>query len=119
MTPTNGKTRPCDELVNGSGAGGLSTAITAKKHGLDVVVIEKEPVFGCTTAFSGGVLWIPGNKQCSAMAPGDNKEAAHSYLRHETSNFYRDDLAEAFLDQGPKMLDFFERETVVKFISTH
>ncbi|MGB0904991.1 MAG: FAD-binding protein, partial [Mangrovicoccus sp.] len=31
----------CDVLVIGSGAGGMSTAITAAKHGLDVVIIEK------------------------------------------------------------------------------
>ena len=35
--------RACDVLVIGSGAGGLATAITAKKLGLDVIVIEKEP----------------------------------------------------------------------------
>ena len=34
----------CDVVVVGSGAAGLSCAITAKKRGLDVVVIEKEPV---------------------------------------------------------------------------
>ena len=53
MTPN---TLQCDVLVVGAGAGGLSTAITAKKNGLDVIVVEKEPVFGGTTAFSGGVL---------------------------------------------------------------
>jgi flavin-dependent dehydrogenase len=31
-----------DLLVIGSGAGGLSTAITARKKGLNVIVIEKE-----------------------------------------------------------------------------
>ena len=51
-----------DVVVIGSGAGGMSTAITAKKNNLSVAIIEKEPVFGGTTAFSGGVLWIPGNR---------------------------------------------------------
>ena len=32
-------TRSCDVLVIGAGAGGLATAITAKKLGLDVIVI--------------------------------------------------------------------------------
>jgi succinate dehydrogenase/fumarate reductase flavoprotein subunit len=78
----------CDVLVIGSGAGGLSTAITARKHGLDVVVIEKEACFGGTTAFSGGVLWIPGNRHARANGANDTHEAAKSYMRNETGVFY-------------------------------
>ena len=40
------KVEAVDVVIIGSGAGGLSTAITAKKHGLEVVVVEKEPFFG-------------------------------------------------------------------------
>jgi len=105
----------CDVLVIGSGAGGLSTAILAAKHGLDVIVVEKEPVFGGTTAFSGGVLWIPGNRHCGG---GDTTEAAREYLQAETGNFYQPEAVEAFLEEGPKMLDFFERETEVRFVPT-
>ena len=51
----------CDVLVVGSGAGGLSAAVTAASLGLNVIVVEKEAVFGGTTAWSGGWLWIPRN----------------------------------------------------------
>ena len=51
----------CDVLVLGSGAGGLSTAVTAATQGLSVLVCEKEDVFGGTTAWSGGWMWIPRN----------------------------------------------------------
>src|SRR5690349_8623330 len=51
----------CDLLVIGSGAGGLSAAVTAAWLGLDVLVLEKEKEFGGTTAWSGGWLWIPRN----------------------------------------------------------
>jgi succinate dehydrogenase/fumarate reductase flavoprotein subunit len=107
-----------DVVVVGSGAGGLSTAITAKKNGLDVVVVEKEPFFGGTTAFSGGVLWIPGNRHCREAGASDSREAALTYMRNETGNFFREDAIDAFLDAGPEMLDFFERETEVKFVAS-
>lgn len=107
-----------DVVVIGSGASGLSAAITAKKAGLDVVMLEKEPVFGGTTAFSGGVLWIPGNAHAKKNGVTDSRDAMRTYLRHETGNHYRADLVEAFLDNGPDMLDMFERETEVKFVAT-
>ena len=107
----------CDVLVIGSGAGGLSTAITAAKHGLEVIVVEKAPVFGGTTAFSGGVLWIPGNGRAK-QDPRESRERAREYLKAETGNFFQDDMIEAFLDTGPKMLDWFEKETEVRFVPT-
>src|ERR1700676_5077255 len=56
----------CDLLVVGSGAAGLSTAVTAASLGLDVIVVEKEPQIGGTTAWSGGWLWIPRNPSAIA-----------------------------------------------------
>lgn len=107
----------CDVLVIGSGAGGLSTAVTARKHGLDVVVVEKAPVFGGTTAFSGGVLWIPGNRR-ARQDPRESRARAREYLKAETGNFFQEDMVEAFLDTGPEMLDWFEAETDVRFVPT-
>jgi len=106
----------CDLLVIGSGAGGLTTAVTARKHGLDVVVIEKEDVFGGTTAFSGGVLWIPGNALARQAGIADSRPAAIEYIRNETGPFYDAQAVEAFLDAGPEMVDFLEREGAMKFV---
>ncbi len=36
----------CDVLVAGSGAAGFAAALTARLHGLDVLMVEKEPLFG-------------------------------------------------------------------------
>lgn len=65
----------CDVLVVGSGAGGLSTAITGSKAGLEVIIIEKDEYFGGTTAFSGGVLWNPGNRHARDAGVSDSREA--------------------------------------------
>lgn len=107
----------CDVLVIGSGAGGLATAVTARKHGLDVLVVEKEPVFGGTTAFSGGVLWVPGNAHCPA-ARQDTRAAAREYLQRETGAFFDAAAVDAFLEIAPKAVEWFERETSVRFVPT-
>ncbi len=110
--------RECDLLVVGSGAAGLACAITAKKRGLDVVVIEKEPVFGGTTALSGGVLWIPLNHHGRRQNPQDTVDAVRTYMMQETGSYFDEAAVATFIEQGPKMVDFFEKNTEMQFIPT-
>ena len=107
-----------DLVVVGSGAAGLACAITARKRGLDVVVLEKEPVFGGTTALSGGVLWIPLNAHGRRQNAADTRAAVQTYMLRETGQFYDEAAVNAFLDNGPKMVEFFERETSMQFVPT-
>lgn len=107
-----------DVLVVGSGASGFTAAITTRKAGLDVLLIEKEEVFGGTTAFSGGVLWVPGNHH-SATLGHDSREAARAYLEAETGNHFDAARIDAFLDAAPEMIDYLERETEVEFYPMH
>ena len=76
----------CDLLVVGSGAGGLSTAVTAAWHGLKVIVAEKEPVLGGTTAWSGGWMWTPLNPLAQRAGIVEDPEAPRTYLRHVLGN---------------------------------
>lgn len=107
-----------DLIVVGSGAAGLATAITARKRGLEVLVLEKEPVFGGTTALSGGVLWIPLNTHGRKQNPADTREAVRTYMMQETGAYYDAAAVESFIDNGPRMVEFFERETEMKFVPT-
>jgi succinate dehydrogenase/fumarate reductase flavoprotein subunit len=106
----------CDLLVIGSGAGGLSAAVTAAALGLSVIVVEKEPVCGGTTAWSGGWLWIPRNPLAIAAGIREASDGPRQYLRHELGDRYDTERVEAFLAYGPRMIDFFQERTAVKFV---
>lgn len=108
----------CDVVVVGSGAAGLAAAVTARKRGLDVVVLEKEPVFGGTTALSGGVLWIPLSSHGRKQNMADKVQDVRRYLMGETGEHYNEAAVSVFIEQGPKMVEFFERETAMQFVPT-
>ena len=72
-----------DLLVVGSGAGGLATAVTAAHLGLKVQVLEKDPQYGGTTAWSGGWMWIPRNPLALAAGIDEDPALPEAYLRHE------------------------------------
>ena len=107
----------CDLLVLGSGAGGLSAAVTAAHLGLRVIVAEKEPCLGGTTAWSGGWMWIPRNPLAVAAGIVEDIERPLSYLRHELGERFDEARARAYLDNGPRMVDFFRRRTALQFIA--
>lgn len=107
-----------DLLVIGSGAAGLSAAITARKLGLDVLVVEKADVLGGTTAVSGGWAWIPCSPVAERAGVHDSVEQARTYLRHELGPFYSAPHVDAYLKHGPEMVAFLERETEVRFLAS-
>lgn len=107
--------RECDVLVAGSGAGGLAAAISARRHGLEVIVAEKEPLYGGTTARSGGWLWIPNHPMQAQIGVKDSLEEASTYLLHEAGEKYDAERVNAFLTAGPRMVEWFQRETLLKF----
>ena len=99
--------RQCDVLVIGSGAGGLATAVAAAHFGLSVILAEKAPVFGGTTAWSGGWLWIPRNPLARAAGIEEDPREPLRYLESELGNRVSDPRIAVFLDNGPEMVRFF------------
>lgn len=113
--PTAPETLDCDLLVIGSGAGGLSAAVTAAHHGLDVVVVEKAPVLGGATSWSGGWAWTPGTHFAKADGVDEDPEEFRTYLRHRLGDRYDPETVEAFLDAAPRMVEFFETQTELQW----
>jgi succinate dehydrogenase/fumarate reductase flavoprotein subunit len=105
----------CDVLVVGSGCSGMSAAITAASNGLKVLVIEKEPKFGGSTARSGGWLWIPNTSLAKVQGIHEPEGAARTYLRHEAGDSFDGDRVDAFIRNGPEAVDFFTSKTAVRF----
>ncbi|VED53514.1 3-oxosteroid 1-dehydrogenase [Raoultella terrigena] len=106
-----------DVLIVGSGAAGLSAAVTAALNGASVLVAEKESVIGGTSAWSGGWLWIPRNPLAREEGTEEDASVPLTYLQHEMAGQSADARLLTFLQYGPEMIDFFRHNTVVQFIS--
>ena len=107
-----------DVIVVGSGAAGLSAALTAAVGGARVVILEKSHVIGGTTAMSGGVTWVPANHHMLAAGQHDTPDEALDYIRALAPDGWaeaEEPLWRAFVDTAPAMLKFVEDHTPVRF----
>jgi succinate dehydrogenase/fumarate reductase flavoprotein subunit len=104
-----------DVIVVGSGASGLTAALTAASRGKRVLVLEKAPVFGGTSVVSGGSIWAPSNKYMGKVGLTDDRGDALEYLRRSTLGRVPEAALERFLDTVNPMLDFLETETGLEF----
>ena len=100
------ETISCDVLVIGSGASGMTTATTARHFGSDVLVVEKEVVFGGTTARSGGWLWVPLNPLARQAGVSDSLARARNYIQHQAGNHFDETRVAAFLENAGPMVGF-------------
>lgn len=100
-----------DFVVVGSGGGSMCAAVVARSAGKTALVLEKTNLIGGTTARSGGVMWIPNNPFMKKAGVPDSLEAATQYLdavvgNHNDTPGASKARRKAFLEEGPKMLDF-------------
>src|SRR5258705_3812048 len=93
----------------------MSAAVTAGHRGLNVLIVEKEPCFGGTTARSGGWLWIPGTSLARQWGIVESPDQPRSYLRHEAGNSFDAARVDAFLTGGPEAVEFFTSQTALRF----
>ncbi|HEX7034204.1 MAG TPA: FAD-dependent oxidoreductase [Pseudomonadales bacterium] len=104
-----------DVVVLGSGGAGLTAALKAHDEGARVIVFEKADKVGGTTAWSGGMIWIPNNHHMAALGIPDSRDEALAYLSSLSHDLIDPELAAAFVDTGPEMVRWLEANTPVRF----
>ncbi len=106
--------REYDVVVVGSGAAGMTAALTAAHHGLRVVILEKAAHYGGSTARSGGGVWIPGNKALLASGRPDDREAARTYLYSIIGDAVSKERIDTYIDRGAEALGFVLDHSALK-----
>lgn len=109
--------RETDVLVVGSGGSGLVAALRASESA-EVLVLEKAPGIGGTTAVSGGGLWLPNSRPIVDAGAGVPREDVRTYMRQIVGDRIPDDFIETFLDTAPELVDYLEAETALEFQAT-
>ena len=100
-----------DLVVAGSGVAGLAAAIIANAKGMRVLVVEKTGLIGGTSAYSGGVVWVPNSRQVVASGTADTLEQAELYLETTIDNAHERDARRQYLRRGAEAFAFLEDAT--------
>ncbi|EGD53403.1 FAD-dependent oxidoreductase [Gordonia neofelifaecis] len=104
-----------DVVVVGSGAGGMTAALTAADRGLKALIVEKADVYGGSTALSGGGVWVPNNPTLRRIGIVDDPKDVRKYLDSIVGDKVPSANLDAYIDQGPKMIELLERNKNIKF----
>jgi succinate dehydrogenase/fumarate reductase flavoprotein subunit len=107
-------TKDYDVVVLGAGAGGMTAACVAAAEGLRVLLLDKAPQVGGTTAISGGMVWMPANAKMAQAGIADSADAARAYLEATIPGDYNRPVREAFLGHADAAVAYLEAHTAVR-----
>ena len=108
-------TQQYDVIVVGSGAGGMTAALCCQAQGLSALVIEKQDLYGGTSAVSGGGIWIPCNEDIPRVGGNDSYEEALTYLKGLIGDSVPQPRIEAYLRNAPGMVRFLRERFGIGF----
>jgi 3-oxosteroid 1-dehydrogenase len=104
-----------DVLVMGSGGAGQCAALRAHDLGMEVLIVEKSPTWGGSTAMSGGAVWIPNNRSMKAKGFDDSEDEGVKYIQHLTGGTIDEDRIRTFVREGNRMVDYLEDRSQLTF----
>lgn len=104
-----------DVVVVGAGGAGMSAALFAAIEGLKVLLVERTPFVGGTTAYSAATTWVPNTHHLASTPTKDSVEKAARFLDLAVGNHSSSDLRRAFLEAGPKAVEVIEANSEVKY----
>jgi 3-oxosteroid 1-dehydrogenase len=103
-----------DLLVVGSGTG-MAAALTAQELGLSVLIVEKSPYVGGSTARSGGALWFPASPVLRDDGGNDTAERAATYLDSVVAGSAPRQRSTGFLTHVSATVEMLRRATPLRF----
>jgi len=106
-----------DVVVVGSGAGGMLSGLVAARNRADVLIVEKAPLWGGTSATSGAGIWIPGSDIARKAGFEDNLDDAFAYLRALSADNVPDENIRAYVDNAGPMLNWLTSNTVIDYFA--
>ena len=95
-----------DVVVVGSGAGGISAAIEARRRNADVLVLEKFQIPGGSSSLSGGVCYLGGGTPLQkALGFDDTVEDMYNYIIAASGLYVSRDKVQLYCENS---LDHFQ-----------
>ncbi len=92
----------------------MTAAALAAKAGLSTIVLERTPLIGGTSAYSGGACWLPGSEVQQRAGLSDSTEGARSYLAAVLDD-PDPTRVEAFLAHAPELVAALEADELMDF----
>jgi 3-oxosteroid 1-dehydrogenase len=104
-----------DVLVVGSGTG-MAAALAAAERGLTVLIVEKSPYVGGSTARSGGALWLPASQILEQDGADDTMPRATAYLQSVVAGSAPQQRSTEFLGHLRETVAMLRRTTPLRFM---
>lgn len=104
-----------DLVIVGSGAGGMTAALTAAADGKHVLIVEKGKKFGGSTGLSGGGIWVPNNPTLRSEGHDDSRESIRRYLDLLTEGRVPAARLDAYIDHGPAAMELLGASKWMRF----